>query len=174
MFVLSFSVCLSFFVLFLVIFLMIYFIIFIIFGNKQANRRMTQRLENARRQQQQQQHQNNAAILSSTTKKNELIASDLEGEDAAARRENPMAAMEALSDVGDFKQRMRELGARIAVRRREGRSTDGLVGHWLFTGSPGTGKTTVARHMSSVLHAFGVLATPLVRSFRLVFDFDFQ
>ena len=61
--------------------------------------------------------------------------------------------------VYDAVTRNLAIGARIAVRRREGRSVKGLVGNWVFTGSPGTGKTTVARRVASVLHAYGLLAT---------------
>ena len=87
-----------------------------------------------------------------------LLMEDVEV-DGAVRRADPLAALKGLSDVGDFRRRLEDIGHRIAVRRKEGRSTAGIVGNFVFTGAPGTGKTTVAKCMSQVLYSYGVLAT---------------
>ena len=61
---------------------------------------------------------------------------------------------------GDVERELRQLGERVRVRQREGRSIDGLVGNYIFTGAPGTGKTSVARTLGKVLFAYGLLAKP--------------
>jgi hypothetical protein len=48
---------------------------------------------------------------------------DFEHADDAERRKNPMAPLDELADVGEFKARLKAIGTRISVRRSEGRST---------------------------------------------------
>jgi SpoVK/Ycf46/Vps4 family AAA+-type ATPase len=67
-----------------------------------------------------------------------------------------------MHEVGHFKEHLFNLGVQIRVRRKEGRSTTGILNNYVFKGAPGTGKTTVAKKFAAVLHAFGVLATPRV------------
>jgi AAA+ superfamily predicted ATPase len=61
---------------------------------------------------------------------------------------------------GDVERELRQLGERVRVRQRDGRSLDGLVGNYIFTGAPGTGKTSVARTLGKILFAYGLLAKP--------------
>jgi probable Rubsico expression protein CbbX len=59
------------------------------------------------------------------------------------------------------KTRIREIAALLVVdtaRRRMGLEAERPTLHMCFTGSPGTGKTTVAMRMAKVLHRLGYLA----------------
>jgi SpoVK/Ycf46/Vps4 family AAA+-type ATPase len=96
---------------------------------------------------------------SSTPSSKEVTMSDLEGA-ADELMKDPAKALEKLADVGEFKTHLLNLGTRFQCLRSEGRSTTGLVTNYIFTGPPGTGKTTVARRMAEVLYGYGVLASP--------------
>lgn len=78
-----------------------------------------------------------------------LMVDDVDGENAALERANPLAALDQLAEIGDFKQRMRDIGTSIRVRRLEGRAVTGLVDNYIFTGAPGTGK--VCKTLASTL-----------------------
>jgi probable Rubsico expression protein CbbX len=59
------------------------------------------------------------------------------------------------------KTRIREIASLLIVdmmRRRAGLDSDRPTLHMSFTGSPGTGKTTVAMRMATILHRLGYLA----------------
>jgi len=66
-----------------------------------------------------------------------------------------------LVGLGPVKARIREIGDLLVVdglRRRFGIESSRPTLHMAFTGSPGTGKTTVALRMADLLHRLGYLA----------------
>jgi AAA+ superfamily predicted ATPase len=74
---------------------------------------------------------------------------------------NPLQCIEELQggeDQHGFRTVLRQLGSSIQICKLENRPVD-PVGNFIFTGAPGTGKTTVARKMAQMLHALGVLAS---------------
>jgi probable Rubsico expression protein CbbX len=91
---------------------------------------------------------------------------DLSVDEAAARVEETLAALDAeLVGLASVKRRVREIASLLQVdRAREqfGLTSSKPTLHMSFTGGPGTGKTTVAMRMASILHALGYIRAPRV------------
>lgn len=63
-----------------------------------------------------------------------------------------------LREVKDYVLQLEQYYAVQQLRRSRGLRTDAVSRHMIFTGNPGTGKTTIARIISRYLKAIGVLS----------------
>src|SRR5919205_4386987 len=84
--------------------------------------------------------------------------------DALYRESNVRDALDSLDrelvGLEPVKRRVREIAALLLVeklRRSVGLQAEAPPLHMSFTGNPGTGKTTVAMRMASILHALGYI-----------------
>ncbi len=105
-----------------------------------------------------------------------LEASDLEqagaeltarfrGYSQAPTLESALAELDELVGLEPVKRQVHEIAAQLRVarlRERQGLSSQPPVRHFVFTGPPGTGKTTVARILGRIFTALGLLVRPEV------------
>ena len=74
-----------------------------------------------------------------------------------------IAELDAMIGLGPVKNEIRQFIASVEAARRRaaaGYPTEKPMQHFVFLGSPGTGKTSVARIIAKIYYAFGLLETP--------------
>ena len=79
--------------------------------------------------------------------------------------EQAMAELDAMIGLEPVKDQIRQLTASVEAARRRaqaGYPTEKPMQHFVFLGPPGTGKTSVARILSKIYYAFGLLERPEV------------
>ena len=73
---------------------------------------------------------------------------------------DPLKELDALIGLGRVKDEVRKLVELVkfnAARKAKGLSAGGMTSHFVFTGNPGTGKTTVARIIAGIYRQLGIL-----------------
>jgi SpoVK/Ycf46/Vps4 family AAA+-type ATPase len=79
--------------------------------------------------------------------------------------ESALAELDELVGLEPVKRQVREIVAQLRVARlrdKQGLASQPPARHFVFTGPPGTGKTTVARILGRIFAALGLLARPEV------------
>src|SRR6266567_8517003 len=79
--------------------------------------------------------------------------------------ESALAELDALIGLEPVKRQVHEIAAQLRVARlrdRQGLASQPPARHFVFTGPPGTGKTTVARILGRIFAALGLLVRPEV------------
>jgi SpoVK/Ycf46/Vps4 family AAA+-type ATPase len=79
--------------------------------------------------------------------------------------ESALAELDALVGLEPVKRQVHEIAAQLRVARlrdRQGLASQAPARHFVFTGPPGTGKTTVARILGRIFAALGLLVRPEV------------
>ena len=74
--------------------------------------------------------------------------------------DTPLKELEGLIGLSRVKDEVRKLVELVkfnSARKAKGLSAGGMTSHFVFTGNPGTGKTTVARIVASIYRQLGIL-----------------
>jgi SpoVK/Ycf46/Vps4 family AAA+-type ATPase len=91
------------------------------------------------------------------------LTSRYRGYDETPTLESALAELDALIGLEPVKRQVHEIAAQLRVARlrdAHGLSSQPPVRHFVFTGPPGTGKTTVARILARIFAALGLLVRP--------------
>ena len=102
----------------------------------------------------------NAALRSNEMPDNLLTGKDFETVARSVDERPGFEQLEALIGLEDVKKRVRELIVSVAAEKRyfeEGGAAEPPCFHMVFTGSPGTGKTTIARIIGKLFRENGLL-----------------
>jgi SpoVK/Ycf46/Vps4 family AAA+-type ATPase len=93
------------------------------------------------------------------------LTSRFRGYSEAPTVESALAELDELIGLEPVKRQVHEIAAQLRVARlrsRQGLASQPPVRHFVFTGPPGTGKTTVARILGRIFAALGLLVRPEV------------
>src|SRR5215472_10587821 len=93
------------------------------------------------------------------------LTSRFRGYAEAPTLENALAELDELVGLEPVKRQVHEIVAQLQVarlRERQGLASQPPVRHFVFTGPPGTGKTTVAAILGRIFAALGLLVRPKV------------
>jgi len=91
------------------------------------------------------------------------LTSRYRGYDETPTLESALAELDALIGLEPVKRQVHEIAAQLRVARlrdAHGLASQPPVRHFVFTGPPGTGKTTVARILARIFAALGLLVRP--------------
>ena len=87
-----------------------------------------------------------------------------QAEDIPFEKANTLDCSEALKDLNDLvglqsvKDEITEITSFLTMQAQRGVSVSSLGKHYVFTGNPGTGKTTVARIMANIFRSLGCVS----------------